>query len=98
MKFFFSKMLKLIENCPNPQIAPPTEKMYGDSHTFEIGWGQTFAQKKTSQTTPPKKECMGNAIHFFSKSQKTGGGNFGNFASYFDHFVPPSYILRKQLG
>ena len=82
----------------DPLCPPPRKKcMEIHIHLQSVG-GQTFAQKKTSQTTPPKKECMGNAIHFFSKSQKSGGGKFGNFASYFDHFVPPSYIFSKQLG
>ena len=91
-------MLKLTAFCPKAQFAPPLKNCMEIHIHFKSVGDQTLVKKKTSQTTPPKKECMGNAIHYFSKSQKTGGGNFGNFASYFDHFVPPSYILRKQLG
>ena len=83
MKFFFSKMLKLIGNCPNPQIAPPTEKMYGDSHTFEIGGWANFRPKKDIPKNPPQKRMYGKRHTFFFKKSEKWGRQIGKFCFIF---------------
>ena len=86
-------MLKLIEDCPNLQIAhPPIKNVCESPYIFSVGGANFHPKKDIQNNPPPKKECMGNAIHFFSKSQKSGGGKLVNFASYFDHFAPPLHI------
>ena len=94
-KFFFFKMLKLTAICPKAQFAPPTEKTYGDSHTFPIGGWANFCETKDIQNNPPQKRMYGKRHTFFFKKSKNWGGKVEKFASQFDQFTPPSYILSK---